>query len=335
MADRQEHALNRPGSDVTVMTYNLYLGADLTPVLLAESSTAFRSALRATLRRVAGTNFAARAQALAREIAAVGPDIFGLQEVVVWECHAAGDLPFDRSGVNLDFLAVLLHTLESLGAHYKAVVVGPGVAFGTPPGEDVIAAFTNRNVILMRDMSESDTTSISGSHAGTFATNIVVPSPQLGVVTITRGWAYAMVQLHGVQFCFVTVHLEDSHVGVQEAQAEELVQILREIDGPLVLVGDFNADAGSHPPTYTKLIAAGFRDGWEAAAPTTPGATCCQDEELRNAVSKLGRRIDWIMVRNAITVLDAFTAGNEEHSRTSEGLWPSDHAGVVARLHIG
>jgi hypothetical protein len=53
---------------------------------------------------------------------------------------------------------------------------------------------------------------------------------------------------------------------------------------------------------------------------------------LLNARSQLSHRIDLIMLRGAFTVEDISLIGNKPSDRTPSGLWPSDHAGIVATL---
>ena len=132
----------------------------------------------------------------------------------------------------------------------------------------------------------------------------------------------------------MTVHLEDSDAIVQGVQANELIEALGTIPDPLILVGDFNAVAQPNSSTYAKFLAAGFRDVWAELWPDLPGSTCCQPVHLQNPISTLATRIDWILVRGAVDLLDAFVVGDDASSRTLGALWPSDHAGVVAKLGL-
>src|SRR5262249_10930022 len=102
---------------------------------------------------------------------------------------------------------------------------------------------------------------------------------------------------------------------------------------PLVFGGDFNttADDPSNPShqIYQALIHAGLTDAWN---PQRPGPTCCQDPKLLNARSQLEHRIDLILFRGAFAVENINLIGNKPSDRTPSGLWPSDHAGIVATL---
>ena len=107
----------------------------------------------------------------------------------------------------------------------------------------------------------------------------------------------------------------------------------------MVFAGDFNTVAGdpAHPtfPTYQLFIDAGFIDAWKQKYPTLPGFTCCQASNLLNPISALSLRIDLVLTRGAVSVQDIKVVGDRAIDRTSSGLWPSDHAGLVATLRIG
>jgi hypothetical protein len=122
------------------------------------------------------------------------------------------------------------------------------------------------------------------------------------------------------------------------------------LDGVTILAGDLNSDAEAGPgapswtPTYDTLIEAGFTDAWlQSGQPAwDAGLTCCQDPDLRNGTSTLDERIDFVLVRRAGFDSDnAFVpgsihldvVGDETGDRTlGEGLWPSDHAGLMAGI---
>ena len=53
-----------------------------------------------------------------------------------------------------------------------------------------------------------------------------------------------------------------------------------------------------------------------------------------NPSSSLNHRIDLILFRGAFGITDIHLIGNNSSDRTASGLWPSDHAGVVATLNI-
>jgi hypothetical protein len=80
----------------------------------------------------------------------------------------------------------------------------------------------------------------------------------------------------------------------------------------------------------------GFVDAWVAAGHPSEGtaaATCCQDGDLSNAESSLHERIDYVWARGA-HVVSATRIGAGPEGRAADGLWPSDHAGVVVELEL-
>ena len=105
-----------------------------------------------------------------------------------------------------------------------------------------------------------------------------------------------------------------------------------ERSGPVefVLAGDFNARPGS--ATYGRARAAGFDDAWTRAYPDgPPGLTCCHRLPLDDSADQLRSRIDFIFTRGDLEVTAASTVGDTPDAFAA-GLWPSDHAGVVATI---
>src|SRR5437870_2327217 len=140
---------------VTVMTRNLYFGADLTPAITARTVPELIGAVSHIFGVVQASNIPARAEAIAAEVAAVGPDLVGVQEVVLWRSQCPSDFaPVPNAVfVEFDYLQSLLDALTARGAAYEVVAVhetndleAPG--FTTRGFCDV--RFTDREVILAR-----------------------------------------------------------------------------------------------------------------------------------------------------------------------------------------
>jgi len=124
-------------------------------------------------------------------------------------------------------------------------------------------------------------------------------------------------------------------------QALELVQTAANTTLPVVLVCDCNAnpDNPTDPifqnyPAYLLLKNAGFVDAFRTARPNDPGFTFGQDENLLNVTSTMSHRIDLVQFRGPFTAEDVQVVGASPADRTRLGLWPSDHAGVVATLTL-
>ena len=127
-----------PARTATVMTRNLYLGADLTPILLALASgnnTAIVGAATQTWAAVQATRPEERMGAIADEIVAADPDAVGLQEVTTWTTFAYNPLNGTTSNptVAYDFLDLLLDALAERGADYHEVVGATAHNFSSPP----------------------------------------------------------------------------------------------------------------------------------------------------------------------------------------------------------
>jgi len=318
---------------LTVMTRNLYLGVDLLP-LFAAPPEQVPAQVAANWMIVQATDFPARAIALAREVDETEPDLIGLQEAVLWRIQSPGDFftgNTPATEVVYDFVAILLAELEARDLHYAVVAEATGLDGELPSSTGDDLRLTFRDVILARTDLPASELKLSNAQSGNFATNLVVP---LGgqPFTILRGWAAVDVKVRGKSLRFITTHLEAFSELVQVAQANEVLAGPANTNLPVVLVGDFNSNAdGGGTATYGNLIAAGFADAWPLARADN-GFTCCQAEDLRNETSLLSERIDLALFRGDFTVDEVDILGEAAADRTDSGLWPSDHAGVVATL---
>lgn len=326
--------------EITVMSRNLYLGTDLSPAIVAPNTSELIKAVIRISAEFQVTNFSERAQALADEIATKQPDLIGLQEAVLLRSQYPADLSLipNATTMELDYLQLLLDALDARGLHYTPVVISTGFDVEVPrlrsdfTLEDI--RFTDREVILARNDSLVADLNLSNVQGRNFANKLTI-IPNSRSFAILRGWASTDVKVRGKSFRFVTTHLEPSSPDVQVAQANELLQEPGNTDLPLVFIGDFNSNAnGSGTPTYGNLIASGFVDAWSQAHPGDPGFTCCQDANLLNPTSELSERIDLILFRGNFSAIDIDIVGNNPANRTISGLWPSDHAGVVATLRF-
>jgi endonuclease/exonuclease/phosphatase family metal-dependent hydrolase len=307
---------------IRVATYNLYLGADLS-VLLGDATGEQLDAYRADVRRqLETTAFPRRAPAIARILARERVDLVGLQEVCTW--HADGQLLWDCT-------AELLAALEAVGEPYD-VVVTQRTFHGTGEmdngGATVSFELEGRNAILRRRGSP---VRVESTDARMYGTALAVRLMGSLEITIDRGWCSAACTVDGVPggFTFVDTHTEAYDAGFRDRQRTELVRGLPR-DEPLVVVGDFNA-------TPDRVgMPADMVDAWRAAGNPDGGpeaATCCQVGDLTNPESVLADRIDYIWVRG-VTVEECVRIGADPADRTEDGLWPSDHAGVVATLAL-
>ena len=329
------------GPVVRVMTRNLYLGADIIRVILAEDPTQIPLLVAQAWGVVQQTNFAERAEAIADEIEAARPHLIGLQEVTLFRMQDPGDLLLGGqtlpTEVVLDFLQILLDALESRGLNYEAVAIAEGIDIELPLAKSATEfadlRLTDREVILARS-------GVAVSNVVEAQFQAAVPIEIGGVPsTIPRAYASVQATVAGRDLRFITTHLETGAAEpIQAFQAGELLQIILGDALPVIAVGDFNSDAnGTTTDTYGGiLVPGGLLDVWNVVNPGDPGLTGSQQENLLNDPSDLNRRIDLVFVRGTddFALLAADVVGDEDADRTPSGLWPSDHAGVTASIRL-
>jgi len=348
------------GSEVTVMTRNLYLGGDVMRPLEAiqglapeQQGPAFVAA-NTTLRAIVDqTSFPLRSQRLAREIAVTRPDLVGLQEVALWRHGPLDGSP--ATTVDYDFLATLVDDLAAVGQQYEVVhvqqesdVSGPAALGGSLQN----VRLTMRDAILRRVGSG---VAVQATGGGNYATRIplVVAGQRLEFV---RGYGYADVTKGGRPFRFVNTHLESASSDVAYAQAAELLAGPAAPSGkPTVVVCDCNSDpldssrrpgeSFAHQDPYLLITGAGgFTDQWLRLAPAALGFTSGLSELVNDtplqALQAFDHRIDMVFGRGAdggpLPVEWGWVTGRNPLNRTAPTaigrLWPSDHAGVVLTL---
>src|SRR5437773_10371680 len=330
--------------DVSALTWNVYLGADIGRVLQAR--TADEAVVLATEEwgHVQATDFPARAGALARAIAARRPHLVGLEELALYRTT---DKPFEpATHLAYDFLHLVVDSLRARGLDYAAAAVDrttdiqvPVIAGFDPSGQPILAGvrFTDGDAVLLRaDVRYAN------PQSGVYRAHIPVT---LGNVTtgVYQGWSSAEATLGGQTYRFVATHLAGQEVeAIQLAQTEELLALLGGESQPTILVGDFNSDAyGADPtratPTYGMVRSAGYADTWTQPDRHAPGLTCCEQADLRNPRPTFDQRLDLIFTRNlppGARLVSREVVGDRPGERTASGLWPSDHAGVAATFLV-
>jgi len=267
------------GDTVKVMTQNQYIGADLTPVLLAQTPAEFIAAVTAALAQAAANDFPRRAKRLATEVAFTKPDLVGLQEVY----------DFKLNGMNIGppFVDHLTETLDALAAKGQSYVVAATVVNSdlTIPfdvdGDQVpeLVRVVDRDVILAR--KGITFTKLAGDFTTGGLCGVPVPNPvpvppfpailqsqpsadgcnysivaqtnsPVGPIVSERGFVGVDATVRGKKYRFVNTHLEvrdldptnPSSAIFQSLQSVELVATLQALTPPdrtLILLGDFNS----------------------------------------------------------------------------------------------
>jgi endonuclease/exonuclease/phosphatase family metal-dependent hydrolase len=316
--------------DLTVMTRNLYLGADLIPLAVQPDLATFESAAAARFQTVLGNDFPTRAQAIATEIAKTKPDLVGLQEAAVWRRGPDGvtdGTTTPSTQVVYDAVAELTKRLRARGASYKVVVKRPWFDYEAPTSLGYDVRLTQQDVVLART-GKGARVKLGKSFTGGYSKTFDVPT-QAGLARSPRGWAGVDAKLGGRGFRFVTTHLEAYSDEIANTQMKQLLgTTLASRKRQTIVVGDLNADPkDTAPNAFRTALAAGFTN------PLPRRATCCFDEDLHDAGATLKTWIDHVIVRPRAKLVRSSIVGNRAADRVG-GLWPSDHAGIVATLRL-
>jgi hypothetical protein len=343
------------GHVANVMTRNLYLGADLTPAILAPTLPQFVAANGQILREVTANNFPVRAEGLADEILKAKPDLVGLQEVALWRTAPPSLTPVvtgtpTATTVRYDYLAELLAELNRGPDRYEVVVVQNEFDLEAPADENGVAGdgpnpaiadaeingrLTMRDVILARTSGGVDT---KNPQSANFKTNLVVPVAGVPI-TVKRGWTATDARVRGTGwFRFVNTHLEAFQPLIRQAQAAELVAPTGPATSelPVILVGDLNSDddtvSGPDRLAYETLLAAGMVN-----RSTDDPLSCCLNSSLLavgagGSEADFDHQVDHILTRDpdVVTLQDSEVSGIQPVN----GYWNSDHAGVFSSLLI-
>ncbi len=275
-------AVGGTSAQITVMTRNLYLGADVGVAL--ELLPDVPAAAQAMWTQVAATDFTSRVDELAFDIVERSPMVLGLQEATVWEClDSAG-----QSVTVFDFSTQLLNDLRRQGVPYVIAehdgktALSPGYAIPALAGLTVVSdpvtlqpilgqdeaacGFRIADVLAVREDLADQVTAVGTT---TFDATTVVG----GLLEVQRGYAWADVALADGAVRFATTHLESLWTADAEpasaAQARQLISELTPVSTPVVVMGDFNID-----PRDPRPLNAPNPAGQPEVSPTCPDRSC-------------------------------------------------------------
>ncbi len=352
------------GKELSVMTRNLYLGADLTPAIAAPDRNAFVEANGKILRDVTANDFPVRARGLAEEILKKKPDLVGLQEAALWRTGPPSLEPLLNTGakptattVRYDYLAELLAQLNKGKGkpQYRVAVSQDEFDFEAPadengqpgdgpngaiPNAEINGRLTMRDAILVRNGAG---VTFKRPRMGHFANLLVVKVSGVSVA-VTRGWVAIDAKVRGSKtFRFVDTHLESFDPATQvpsirALQAGELVAPGGPATSklPVILVGDLNSDDDTVEPgdqqAYRTLLAAGMRE-----RSTNEPLGCCLNSSLLavgagGSVSDFDHQVDHVMTRDPkeVKLRASYVTGRQP----VRGFWDSDHAGLFSSLYF-
>jgi endonuclease/exonuclease/phosphatase family metal-dependent hydrolase len=355
------------GTPITVMTRNIYLGGDITrplrpplPGLNAQLSLLQQNyELR---RMVDQTDFPARAELLAREVATTKPDVIGLQEVATWRSGPFNpNPPLDSENrviptattVDYDFLQLLLGALQRAGERYEVVnaqaqsdVEGPAMNVYGGGTDAANHRLTMHDVLLKRASSKVKVEASGGQQYAA-----VLPFELAGKrYEFIRGYNWADVRLGAKKLRVINTHLESQLSSFAMWQAQELVATrVLPAQRPVVMLCDCNSDPMNtstkanepipgirHQDPYL-FLTSHLDDAWLRSGTTDPGFTSGLNEAVDEPPpASFTHRIDLVLTRGADgSVMPAdkpVVVGADPANRTAGGLWPSDHAGAVVRV---
>jgi hypothetical protein len=244
-AKKKKHKV-KTSNDVTLMTRNLYLGANLRLALDAAPAD-FINATGQILNDVDATNFPARAVSLASEIKSKNADLVGLQEAALWRTQTPSDqftgTPTPATQVRYDFIASLLGELNKgadpvgcakaqkkaekkgktpapCNSGYSVAYTQPEFDFEAPantggsPAPDLDGRLTMRDAVLVKNDPGIKT---SAAFGGTFNSLLRVTVAGAIQINVTRGYVQADVNVRGNKFRLVNAHLEAFDSGASNA----------------------------------------------------------------------------------------------------------------------
>jgi len=239
---------------VTVMSRNIYLGADVGRAL--ELIPNLPAAAQYMWDQVKQTDFSKRAKILAREINQSSPDVIGLQEATIWYCKK---YPWSKKVEVFNFTEQLL---DALNGRYELVskdgvkALNPGFSINPIPfltkvndeqtfnkvfgRSSAACGFETGDALLVKKSDNLEVIEVGNSeYEDSYS---IVPT----IMTIYRGYSWADIKVNGVPTRFVTTHLEslwdENKVPNSAKQAMQLVSDLSNTKMPVIVMGDFNAD---------------------------------------------------------------------------------------------
>ena len=201
-ADRDGDGGGQPAVplQLSVMTWNVLHGARFEDVASA-SPAEIPTALDGVWAGVEASLPRERMRAVGAQIAALRPDLAGLQEAALWRSEPRGG----GAGVEYDLVALVLAELRARGAEYEVVASASAIDVALP-GASAVYRFTDRDVVLARAGLLT-----SNPRSGTFDARLPIPFPVPGGGAspgVPREWTSVDVELQGRRLRFVSTHLE-------------------------------------------------------------------------------------------------------------------------------
>jgi endonuclease/exonuclease/phosphatase family metal-dependent hydrolase len=311
-------------TDVSVMTRNLYVGANLLPLATAAPGAEFERAASDRLREIDATEPDARMTLMASEIARAKVDFVDLQEATAWYTGPKGD-PAKAPWTRWDYIAALRRDLAALGTPYYVATSDRSLDIEGPSDLGVDVRFKTGNAILVR---KGAGILVQRAKSGVFPTQLRIPTRAIGEVQTTRGWNYVDFTKGGQSARLVNAHPEAFSADVRLAQVKELVAGALNTTRRVILAGDLNTGPDLPKPEdrapYAELAKAKLFDR------RTPAFNCCFNDDLRTGT--WDHIVDRIMSRPKLPLVRSFIGSTSD--TTPSGLLASDHGAVTSVLRL-
>jgi endonuclease/exonuclease/phosphatase family metal-dependent hydrolase len=337
-----------PGAmPIKVFAQNVYPGFDVDKVEAAFGGPpdVALAALTNGLLVFDATNWRERAAHMASAIQEQDPDVIVLNELVTVRREGFQTVSAFLEGtpfapfapywaqlpdVSVDFLPIFQEELSKLNLQYELAATLPltDVRIDLPYFPvPVYAQYVDRDAMFVRADVRIDDVAVD-----TFAVTLQ------SVGTQSRGWIAADLEVHGKPWHVVGTHPAPGWTEAGKTpHIAELIAAVAGVTRPVVIAGDLNLLPTS--AEYAQLATAGFADLWPLRNGNSAArATCCygSDETLRDPNDGLEKTIDYVMARAVpgymIGPVQFEIFGDDLVERTATGMWPSDHAGLLAGL---
>ena len=254
---------------IKVVTYNLYVGADIFRVF-GPAPCGVPQAVNDIHNIIQATNFPDRAEAIADQIMLQEPHVIGLQEVSLIRTQFPGnslapdgsgieflgDFPtdprftfkLDATNVEYDYLQLLLDALSERGLNYVAVDSAspvnadtefPAIEFGpdcTPLSIPIDLRLTDRDVILVRaDLPVNIAFAANFQFNAPIALPTLIPTPgglvpAVYVTEFTRGWGAVNLTIKDQSYSVFNTHLEVGDETLPPNEGLNLVQFAQALE---------------------------------------------------------------------------------------------------------
>ncbi len=210
-----------PKPEVSVMSRNLYLGADIIKLVGAPDLAGEQGQVAALLGTVEGTNFPVRAKALAQEIATTRPDVIGLQEVARYYRSADATPGQAATRPLYDWMALLQKQLKARKQPYKVAAEQTELDITVPSADGYGLRLKLGNAVLVRTGKGARISGVKRL-SGLFKDQLQVQLPS-GKVELHRGYAGIDGKVAGRTFRFLDPHAEAYSAAAAKGQFQQLL----------------------------------------------------------------------------------------------------------------